>query len=73
MDALDVKSVVLSSHKCDFCKEHFPKLEGLKKHIVSQHLDIISGTSKVIENASEEVQKEESSNKHQCTLNVMGI
>ena len=68
MNAIGFKSVIPSSHKCDFCKDQFLKLNGLKKHIISQHMDIINGTSKVEENYSEKVQKEKSSNKLQCKI-----
>ena len=68
MNAIGFKSVIPSSHKCDFCKDQFLKLNGLKKHIISQHMDIINGTSKVKENSSEKVQRENSSNKLQSKI-----
>ena len=65
MNISDVAST--SSHRCDFCIEEFSRLDELKDHIFSQHLDTIRGISpKVSENVSRKVHKEKSSKEIQC-------
>ena len=57
-----------SSQKYDFCKEDFSNLEDLKNHIISLHIEIISGISKDsacnLENSTEKVQIQAENGQH---------